>query len=83
MMGRQSKPEQLFYDFCLDDHVPAHHLLRQIDVFVDLESIRQEIKPFYSQIGRPSVNPELMIGMLIVGYRGAPGCHCRGRALSG
>lgn len=68
MMGRQAAPEQLFYDFRLDDHVPANHLLRQIDVFVDLESIRQELKPFYSQIGRPSVDPELMIRMLIIGY---------------
>ncbi len=68
MMGRQSAPEQLFYDFRLDDHVPADHLLRQIDVFVDLESIRQDLKPFYSQIGRPSVDPELMIRMLIIGY---------------
>ena len=68
MMGRQSAPEQLFYDFRLEDHVPRDHLLRQIDVFVDLEDIRQELKPFYSQIGRPSVDPELMIRMLLVGY---------------
>ena len=68
MMGRQAEPEQLFYDFRLDDHVPADHLLRKIDVFVDLERIRQDLKPFYSQIGRPSIDPELMIRMLIVGY---------------
>ena len=68
MMGRQAAPEPLFYDFRLDDHVPANHLLRKIDVFVDLESIRQDLKPFYSQIGRPSVDPELMIRMLIIGY---------------
>lgn len=46
MKGRQAEPEQLFYDFRLDDHVPTNHLLRQIDVFVDLESVRQELKPF-------------------------------------
>jgi transposase len=68
MMGRQAAPEQLFYDFRLDEHVPANHLLRQIDVFVDLESVRQDLKAFCSQIGRPSVDPELMIRMLIIGY---------------
>ncbi|MGI9484486.1 MAG: transposase [Geminicoccaceae bacterium] len=68
MMGRQASPARLFYDFCLDEHVPSNHLLRQIDVFVDLESIRQELKPFYSSIGRPSIDPELMIRMLIIGY---------------
>ena len=43
MMGRQASPERLFYDFCLDDHVPSDHLLRHIDGFVDLESIRQDL----------------------------------------
>lgn len=68
MMGKQAEPEQLFYDFRLDDHVPATPLLRQIDVFVDLDSVRRDLKPFYSRIGRPSVDPELMIRMLIIGY---------------
>ncbi len=68
MMGRQASPERLFHDFRLDEQVPSDHLLRQIDVFLDLEQIRQELKPFYSSIGRPSVDPELMVRMLIVGY---------------
>jgi transposase len=68
MMGFQTAPAQLFYDFCLDDHVPADHLLRHIDRFLDLESVRTALKPFYSSIGRPSVDPELMMRMLIVGY---------------
>ena len=68
MMGTQAAPERLFYDFCLDDHVPDDHLLRQIDQFLDLDGVRRELKPFYSHIGRPSVDPELMIRMLIVGY---------------
>jgi transposase len=68
MMGVQVAPAQLFYDFCLDDHAPADHLLRRIDRFLDLESIRTALKPFYSSIGRPSVDPELMMRMLIVGY---------------
>jgi transposase len=63
MMGVQVAPAQLFYDFCLDDH-----LLRRIDRFLDLESVRTALKPFYSSIGRPSVDPELMMRMLIVGY---------------
>jgi transposase len=68
MIGRQAAAPQLFYGFCLDDHVPGDHLLRRIDRFVDLESVRAELKPFYSTIGRPSIDPELMLRMLIVGY---------------
>ena|ERR1700686_2197581 len=68
MMGMQTAPAQLFYDFCLDDHVPEDHLLRRIDRFLDLEKVRTELRPFYSSIGRPSIDPELMMRMLIVGY---------------
>jgi hypothetical protein len=58
----------LFYEFSLDRHVPADHLLRSIDRFVDLDGLRRELSPFYSTIGRPSIAPELMIRMLLVGY---------------
>lgn len=68
MMGMQAVAEQLFYDFSLEDHVPDDHLLRRIDAHLDLSGIRRELKPFYSPIGRPSVDPELMIRMLVVGY---------------
>ena len=68
MMGRQAVPAQLFYDFSIEDHVPADHLLRGIDGFLDLSEVRATLKPFYSSIGRPSIDPELMIRMLIVGY---------------
>ena len=68
MMGIQETPARLFYDFCLDEHVPADHVLRGIDRHLDLDDLRQSLKPFYSQMGRPSVDPELMIRMLIVGY---------------
>ena len=68
MMGFQNAPERLFYDFCLEDHVPEDHLLRRIDAHLDLGEARRELKPFYSPIGRPSIDPELMIRMLIVGY---------------
>ncbi len=68
MMGWQVAPAQLFYDFCLDDHVPDDHPLRKIDQFLDLESVRSELKRFYSAIGRPSIDPALMVRMLVVGY---------------
>src|ERR1022692_4687308 len=69
MMGRQSGGhKQLFYSFNLDDHVASDHLLRGIDQFLDLGDLRQHLEPFYSHTGRPSVDPELMIRMLIVGY---------------
>ena len=60
--------EALFYEFSLGRHVPANHLTRAIDRCVDLTSIQAYLRPFYSDMGRPSIDPELMIQMLIVGY---------------
>ena len=69
MMGpRKGEQGALFYEFSLDGHVPADHLLRSIDRFVDHSGLRRQLAPFYSTTGRPSVDPELMIRMLIVGY---------------
>ena len=69
MMGRQATGrEQLFYTFSMEDHVPQDHLLRGIHHFLDLSAFRQHLEPFYSPVGRPSIDPELMIRMLIVGY---------------
>jgi transposase len=69
MMGhRQVEQAALFYEFSLERHVPSDHLLRSIDRFVELGELRRELAPFYSAIGRPSIDPELMIRMLIVGY---------------
>jgi len=69
MMGhRQVEQAALFYEFSLERHVPADHLLRSIDRFVEFSELRRELAPFYSAIGRPSVDPELTIRMLIVGY---------------
>jgi transposase len=69
MMGRGSGGQrQLFYAFNLEDHVPAGHLLRGIDGCLDLGELRGHLAPFYSRTGRPSVDPELMVRMLIVGY---------------
>lgn len=69
MMGERTvAQEALFYSFSLERHVPADHLLRSIDRFVGLSGIREELRPFYSETGRPSIDPELMIRMLIIGY---------------
>jgi transposase len=71
MMGRQKLDQsQLFYLFNLEDRIPAQHLLRRINPVVTriLAGLRGKLEPFYSEIGRPSIDPELMIRMLIVGY---------------
>jgi transposase len=71
MMGRRRRDQgKLFYEFGLDDRIPQNHLLRRIDGFVTaaLADLHQELEPYYSDIGRPSVDPELIIRMLIVGY---------------
>ena len=69
MMGaRTVMQEALFYSFSLEDHVPQSHLLRAVDHFVDLSGIREKLPPFYSETGRPSIDPELMIRMLLIGY---------------
>jgi transposase len=60
--------EALFYSFSLEGHVPADHLLRSIDRFVDLGDLREHLRPYYSETGRSSIDPELIIRMLIIGY---------------
>lgn len=72
MMGQLSSgQERLFYSFNLEDHIPKNHLLRSIDRCLDLSDLRHYLADFYSPIGRPSIDPELMIRMLVVGY-----CYC-------
>lgn len=69
MMGqRGGNQERLFYSFNLEDHVPANHLLRGVDRFLDLSELRQYLAGHYSNTGRPSIDPELMIRMLVIGY---------------
>jgi transposase len=71
MMGRKRRDQgRLFYEFRLEDRIPENHLLRRMNVFVTvaLVDLHKELKPHYSDIGRPSIDPELMIRMLIVGY---------------
>jgi transposase len=77
MMGSgQVEQGRLFYKFSLDADVPADHLLRSIDRFVALSELRRDLAPFYSSVGRSSVDPELMIRMLLIGY-------CLGFGLNG
>jgi transposase len=69
MMGSQGAGQApLFYASNLDDHIPSDHLLRGIDRFMDLSELRRHLASFYSHTGRPSLDPELMIRMLVIGY---------------
>ena len=69
MMGeRRVMQEALFYGFSLERHVPDDHMLRRVDRFVDLSGVRAHLEPYYSDVGRPSIDPELTDRMLLVGY---------------
>ncbi len=69
MMGEQlGRQDRLFYEFDLEEMVPGDHLLRRIDAVLDLSWLRSELAPYYSQTGSPSVDPELLIRMLVIGY---------------
>lgn len=68
-MGQlESEQNSLFYEFCLEKHIPENHLLRRINKLLDFKDIRNYLDSFYSHTGRPSIDPELMIRMLLVGY---------------
>src|SRR5712691_188179 len=68
MMGQQLRTESLFYYFRLEDQIPQDHLLRLIDRHVDLSFVRECLKSFYSSTGRPSIDPEVLLRLLLVGY---------------
>lgn len=68
MMGQQSRTESLFYYFRLEEQIPEDHLLRLIDRYVDFSFIRERLKGFYSATGRPSIDPEVLLRLLVVGY---------------
>src|SRR3984893_1498757 len=69
MMGRSDRDQgQLFYSFRLEEVVPDDHLAREIAAVLDLSWVRAELAPYYSRLGRPSIDPVLMIRMLVVGY---------------
>jgi transposase len=68
MDERRVMQEALFYGFSLERRVPDNHILRRIDRFVDLSEVRAHLGPYYSDVGRPSTDPELLARMLLVGY---------------
>ncbi len=79
MMGRQVAQGSLFYGFQLEDHVPADHLLRRVDGLLDFGFVHEALAASYSASGQPSVDPELMLRMLLVGYLfglGSERCLC-------
>ena len=68
MMGQQPRMESLFYYFRLEDQIPEDHLLRLIDRNGDLSFVRERLKNYYSPTGRPSIDPEVLLRLLLVGY---------------
>jgi len=68
MMGQHERTESLFYYFRLEDQIPQDHLLRLIDEHVDLSFVRERLQPFYSSTGRPSIDPEVLLRLLLIGY---------------
>jgi transposase len=68
MMGKQSAPEEFFYRFRLEDHVPPDHPLRALNAMLNFERARKVLAEYYSRRGRPSIDPELMLRMLLIGY---------------
>ncbi len=68
MMGSRLQTTAMFQYFCLDNWVPTDHLLRAIDQHVDLQPIREQLRPLYSEIGRPSIDPEVLLRILLIGY---------------
>jgi transposase len=68
MMGRQGAPANSLYPFRLDDYVPADHLLRQLDAVLHFNRVRTVLAEHYSHTGRPSIDPELLLRMLLIGY---------------
>lgn len=68
MMGQHSRSESLFYYSRIEDHIPEHHLLRLIDRHICFDFVREKLKDFYSDTGRPSIDPELLLRILLIGY---------------
>src|SRR5215467_11713749 len=68
MMGHHTRSEALFYYFRVEDQIPENHLLRLIDKHISFEFLREQLKHSYSETGRPSVDPELVLRILLIGY---------------
>ena len=81
MMGRLEQDQgQLFYSFCLEEVVPDDHLVRGIAAVLDLSWVHAELAPYYPKIGRPLIDPVLMIRMLIIGYARNGCCAVRSKS---
>jgi transposase len=68
MMGQRTRSESLFYYFRMEDHIPEDHLLRLIDRHIDFAFVRETLKESYSHTGRPSIDPEVLLRILLIGY---------------
>src|ERR1700680_2993381 len=68
MMGQQPRTESLFYYFRLQDQIPEDHLLRLLDRHIDFSFVREQLKDFYKPTARPSIDPEVLLRLLLVGY---------------
>ena len=68
MMGQQPRTEPLFYYFRLEDQIPDDHLLKRLDSCVDFRFVRERLRDAYSPMGRPSIDPEILLRLLLVGY---------------
>jgi len=68
MMGQHDRSEALFYYFRLEDQIPETHLLQLIDKHISFGFVRQQLKDSYSEMGRPSIDPELLVRILLLGY---------------
>ena len=68
MMGQHDRSEALFYYFRLEDQVPETHLLRLIEKHINFAFVREKLKDSYSETGRPSIDPELLLRILLIGY---------------
>jgi len=68
MMGQQARSESLFYYFQIEDHIPEDHLLRLIDRHVDFAFARETLKASYSHTGRPPIDQEVLLRILLIGY---------------
>ncbi len=68
MMGQHTRCESLFYYFRLEDQVPENHLLRLVGKHIDFGFVRERLKDSYSEAGRPSIDPELLLRILLIGY---------------
>ena len=68
MVGQQTRSESLFYYFRLEDHIPDDHLLRLVDRHIDFAFVREALKANYSHTGRPLIDPEVLLRILLIGY---------------